>query len=84
MYVLQIDLDSMLDEIGFDAATEMGGSELEKVPEVSLVPETFWAPIFTSSNVGTCSEPKNQDRINKNRKASGEAYRKFKKSEENK
>ena len=35
-------------------------------------------------NVGTCSEPKNQERINKNRKASGEAYRKHKKSEEDK
>ena len=32
------DLESMLDECGYGAATEMGGFTLDKVPEVSLVP----------------------------------------------
>ena len=39
----------MLDESGFGAATEMGGFTLDKGSEVSLEPETFWTPIFTSS-----------------------------------
>ena len=39
----------MLDESGFDAATEMVGFTLEKVPEVSLAPEHFWISIFTES-----------------------------------
>ena len=32
------DLDSMLYESGFGAATEMGGFTLDKVPEVYLAP----------------------------------------------
>ena len=42
-------LDSMLDQSGFGDANEMGELKLEKVPEVSLAPEPFWAPIFASS-----------------------------------
>ena len=34
-------LESMLDESAFGADTEMGGFELDKVPEVSLAPEHF-------------------------------------------
>ena len=45
----KIDLEYMLDESGFGAATEMGGFTLDKGPEVSLVPEPFWISIFTSS-----------------------------------
>ena len=44
------DLESMSDESGFGAATEMGGFALDKDPEVSLVPEPFWTSIFTSSS----------------------------------
>ena len=40
----------MLDEGGFGAATEMGVFALDKGPEVSLAPETFWFSIFTSSS----------------------------------
>ena len=43
------DLECMLNESCFGAATEVGVFLLEKVPEVSLVPETFWAYIFNSS-----------------------------------
>ena len=43
------DIEPMLDESGFCTATEMGGFALEKVPEVSLAPEPFGTPIFTSS-----------------------------------
>ena len=43
------DLESMSDESGFGDATEMGGFKLDKGPEVSLVSETFWKSIFTSS-----------------------------------
>ena len=39
----------MLDESGFGADTEIGGFTLDKGPEVSLAPELFWTPIFTSS-----------------------------------
>ena len=42
------DLESMLDESGFGAATEMGGFTLDKGPEVSLAPESFWTSIFVS------------------------------------
>ena len=35
----KIDLESMLDESGFSAATKMGVFALDKVPEVSLAPE---------------------------------------------
>ena len=41
-------IESMLYEGGFGAATEMGEFTLEKVTEVSLVPEPFWTSIFTS------------------------------------
>ena len=44
------DLESMLDESGFGAATKMGGFALDKLPEVSLAPETFWTSIFNSSS----------------------------------
>ena len=44
----KIDLESMLDESGLVAATEMGGFALDKVPEVSLVPEPFCISIFNS------------------------------------
>ena len=40
----------MLDESVFGAATEMEGFALEKGPEVSLAPETFGGPMFTSSS----------------------------------
>ena len=42
-------LESILDESGFGAPTEMGGFTLDKVSEVSLAPEPFWTFIFTSS-----------------------------------
>ena len=45
----KIDLESMLDESGFGAATEMGGFALDKGPEVSLSPEPSWTSTFTSS-----------------------------------
>ena len=41
------DLEPILNEGGFGAATEMGGSTLEKGSKVSLVPEHFWTYIFT-------------------------------------
>ena len=44
----RIYLDSMLDEGGSCAATEMGGFALDKGPEVSLAPEPFWKSISTS------------------------------------
>ena len=44
------DLESMLDESGFGAATEMLGFVLDKGPEVSLAPEPFWISIFDSSS----------------------------------
>ena len=47
----RIDLESMLDESGFGASTEMGGIELDKGPEVSLAPEPFRTSIFTSSSL---------------------------------
>ena len=51
------DLDSMLDESGFGAATEMGGLTLDKSLEVSLAPEPFWTSIFTSSaSVGSATK----------------------------
>ena len=51
------DLESILGESGFVAITEMGGFTLEKVPELSLAPETFWTSIFTSSaSVGAGSK----------------------------
>ena len=37
----KIDIESMLDESGFGAATDMGGFALDKGPEVSLEPEHF-------------------------------------------
>ena len=43
------DIESMLDESGFGASTEMVGFTLDKVPELSLVPEPFWTSIFNSS-----------------------------------
>ena len=43
------DLESILDENGFGAATEMGVFTLDKGPEVSLLPEPFWIYIFNSS-----------------------------------
>ena len=42
-------IESMLDESGFGAVTEMVGFTLEKGPEVFLVPEPFWTSIFNSS-----------------------------------
>ena len=42
-------VESMLDESGFGATTEMGEFTLDKGPELSLVPENFGASIFTSS-----------------------------------
>ena len=45
------DLESMLDESGFGAATEMVGFTLDKGPEVSLAPELFGICIFTSSTL---------------------------------
>ena len=47
--VVKTDLESILDESGFGAATEMGGFALDKVPEVSLLPEPFCTSILTSS-----------------------------------
>ena len=44
-------LGAMLDDSGFDAATKMGGFALSKVPEVSLVPESFWTSIFSSTSL---------------------------------
>ena len=44
----KIDLESMLDESGFGGATEMGGSTLDKIPEVSLESSTFKTYILTS------------------------------------
>ena len=44
------DLESMLDQSGFGAATEMGGFALDKGPEVSLAPEPFYTSISTSSS----------------------------------
>ena len=49
VFVGKIDLESMLDESGFGATTEIGGFVMKKIPEVSLAPETFWISIFTSS-----------------------------------
>ena len=50
-------LDSMLDERGFGTATEMGGFSLDKVPQVSLTPETVQVSIYTSSEwVGAPSQ----------------------------
>ena len=49
MLVGNTDLKSILDKIGFGAATEMGVFVLDKVPEVSLEPKTIWIPIFASS-----------------------------------
>ena len=46
--VVKTDLEPMLDESGFGAATEMGGFVLYKDPELSLVPELFWTSIFAS------------------------------------
>ena len=43
------DLESMLDESGFDDAIGMGEFALGKVPKVSLAPEYFWMSKFTSS-----------------------------------
>ena len=42
-------LESMLDESGFGAGTEMGGFALDKGPEVSLAAEPFGTLIFASS-----------------------------------
>ena len=42
------DLESMLYESAFGAATEMGGFALDKVPQVSLAQEPFWKSIFVS------------------------------------
>ena len=42
-------LESMLDESGLVAATEMGRFVQDIFPEVSLAPEPFWISIFTSS-----------------------------------
>ena len=42
-------IEYMLDEGGFDAATEMGGFVLDKVQEVSLELKPFWTSILTSS-----------------------------------
>ena len=38
VFVGNIYVESMLDESGFGAATEMGGFALDKGPEVSLAP----------------------------------------------
>ena len=43
-------LESVLDENGFGAATEMGGFTLDKVPELSLALEPFCTSIFTTSS----------------------------------
>ena len=37
----KIYLESMFNEIGFGAATEMGGFALDKSPELFLAPEKF-------------------------------------------
>ena len=42
------DIESMLDESGFGAATEMGGFALE-ITMIIIVTRTFWTSIFTSS-----------------------------------
>ena len=47
--VVKTDLESMLDESAFGAATEMGEFALDKGPEVSLAREHFWTSIFASS-----------------------------------
>ena len=47
----KIDLESMLDESGFNAATEMGGLSLYKVPEVSLVSYLFGHPSSLHQNL---------------------------------
>ena len=44
------DLESVLGESGFDAATKMGGFALDKGPVVYLAPYLFWISIFTSSS----------------------------------
>ena len=44
------ELESMSDESGFGAATEMGEFTLDKGPEVSLALEPFWTSIFASSS----------------------------------
>ena len=48
VFVGKTDLESMLDESAFGAATEMGGFSLDKVPKVSFAKEPFWTSIFVS------------------------------------
>ena len=43
-------LESMLDESGFGAVTEIGGFALDKGLEVSMALEPFWTSVFTSSS----------------------------------
>ena len=49
VFIGKTDLDSMLDGSGFGAAPEMVVFALDKGPEISLVPEHYRTPIFTSS-----------------------------------
>ena len=42
------DIESMLDESIFGAATEMRVFVMDNGPELSLAPEPFWKSIFTS------------------------------------
>ena len=51
------DIESTLDEISFSAAPDMGGFTMDKGPELSLAPQPFWKPIFTSSvSVGAAAK----------------------------
>ena len=56
-FLVKTNIESMLDESGFDSDPKMVGFALEKLPELSLAPESFGISIFIlSASVGAAAK----------------------------